>query len=438
MSLSRRAFLGTAAAAAAPYVIPASALGKAGRPSPANRITMGLIGAGGMGMSNLNHFLGLPDAQVVAACDVDLSRKGSGRQGAKEAVERKYGEAMKSGAFKGCDVYKDFRELCARKDIDAVIVATPDHWHALTALEAIRNGKDVYGEKPIVHLWQEGKVLVDTVKEKERIWQTGSQQRSDREFRRAVELVRNGLIGKIKDVEVGLPTGHKKSMGDKNERPIPEGFDYDFWCGPSKMLPFVPARVHFHWRWHLNYGGGQLMDWIGHHNDIAHWSLDMDQSGPTEVEGVGFTPPIDKELYDAPVNYMVICQYPNGVRLTISDSNKMGTRWIGESGWIHVTRGRLEASNPEWTKNDFDPGPWKAYPSSNHRQNFLDCVKSRKPTICPAETSFRSITPGFLGYVSHQLNRKIKWDPIQQKTDDPEAEALLTKVDYRGNWKLGG
>jgi predicted dehydrogenase len=423
-------------------IIPAGALGRAGRPSPAERVTMGIIGCGGMGMANMGSFLGHPDCQVVAVCDVDarrrtkLSTQPYGREPAKEEVEKKYSEDMKGGRFKGCDVYADFRELCARKDIQAVVVATPDHWHALASLEALRNGKDVYCEKPVVHHFAEGLVVLEEVKKRNAIWQTGSQQRSEWNFRHGAELVRNGHIGKVLYVEVGLPKGHLKPIGDAEEQAPPEGFDYDFWCGPSKKLPFIPARVHFNWRWNLNYGGGQLMDWIGHHNDIAHWGLDMDHSGPVEAQAVGFDWSEIPEIYDAPVNYEVKCTYASGVTTSISNKHAMGTRWIGTNGWVFVDRGKQESSVLEWFDKKFDPGPVKLYESNDHRGNFLNGVKSRKTCICPVETALRSITPGFLGYISQKLGRKVKWDPAGMKfVDDPEATKLL-EIKYREPWKL--
>jgi len=434
--LSRRQFLGTATAAvAAPMIVPASVFGRPGRPAPADRITIGLIGCGGQGNSDMGRFLDLPDAQVVAVCDVDSTNV----ENTKKRVEGHYSKKNDKD-FKGCASFKDFRELCARKDIDAVIVATPDHWHYLTAVEAIRNKKDVYGEKPITHVWGEAKQLVEEVKKHERIWQTGSQQRSEFTFHRGAELVRNGVLGKIKEVEVGLPRGrlgHKK--GDEAVTEPPANVDYDMWCGPAPKLPFMKARFHFHWRWNLAFGGGQLLDWICHHNDIAHWGLDEDLGGPLELEAVDWTWPEDKTVFDSPGDYKIISTYAKDIRVTIASDNfvKHGCKWIGENGWVISNRGKIEASNPEWIKPDFDPGPVKLYNSRHHQKNFIECVKSRKPTICPVEVSHHSITPGHLGYVSAKLKRKIKWDPKAEKvTGDDEAMKLLSTVEYRAPWKF--
>jgi predicted dehydrogenase len=441
MKQSRRTFVKQAAAAAlAPTIVPASVFGRSGRPAPSNRITMGLIGCGGMGLSNLSNFLGkFNECQFVAACDVEMLRETKqksrfGAVAAKEQIEKAY--AAKDPNYKGgVDTYKDFRELCARKDIQAVVVATPDHWHALCSLEALRNGKDVYCEKPMTHLFAEGRAVANEVEKRKAVWQTGSQQRSEFNFRRAAEIVRSGLIGKLQHVDVGLPTGHKAAQGDAKVQEPPASLDYDFWCGPSPKLPYIPARNHFHWRWNLAYGGGQLMDWIGHHNDIAHWGMDADTDGPVEVEAVDFTWADDKTLYDAPVDYDVRCTYASGVTTRISNKNTMGTKWTGSDGWVYVTRGKIEASKPEWLAKEFTP-PTKLYTSDDHRKNFLDCVKSREKAIAHAEISHRSITPGHLAYVALAMGKKLKWDPKTETLDDPSAQKKLMEVNYRGDWKL--
>lgn len=447
-TITRRRFIKSATAAtaaiAAPAIVPSSVLGLS-RTAPGNRITIGVIGLGAMGAGNLNNFLGKEDVQVVAVCDVDRehhrdkpSGKGSslGREPARKLVEDFYAaESGKESA--GCDTCTDFRELCARDDIDAVVVATPDHWHALCTLEALRNGKDVYCEKPVTHLFAEGQAVYREVEKRKAVFQTGSQQRSEIRFRVAAEVVLNGLIGKVRSVEIGLPAGHEQPVAEPSTpADPPEGLDYDFWCGPSEKLPYIFARHHRNWRWHYSYGGGQLMDWIGHHNDIAHWGLGMDQSGPEEVEAVGWTFP-ETGIYNAAVDYEVRCKYAGGISSSISSKNTMGTKWIGEDGWVSVDRGKIEASNREWIREKFDRGPVKAYVSLDHHRNFLDCVRSRKPCIAPAETAHRSITPGHLGLVSQAVGRPLKWDAESETvTGDPEAEKLLKTVEYRKPWAL--
>jgi predicted dehydrogenase len=431
--LSRRAFLKTAgAAAAAPYIVPASVFGKN---SPAERVTMGLIGCGGQGNSDMGGFLGMADVQVVAVCDVDTNNV----EKTKKRVEDHYAK-KNDNEYKGCAAFKDFRELCARKDIDAIIVATPDHWHYLTAVEGVRNRKHVYGEKPITHTYMEAKRLVEEVKKNDVIWQTGSQQRSEFTFLRGAELVRNGVLGKITSVEVGLPQGrlgHKKDDAVVSDPPA--NLDYDLWCGPAPKLPYMKSRLHFHWRWNLAFGGGQLLDWICHHNDIAHWGLDEDLGGPLEVEATDFKYPEDKTVWDAPGEYRITCKYAKDIKHTIASDNfvRHGCKWIGENGWVISNRGKIEASNPEWIKKEFDPGTVKLYRTPGHHRNFIESIKTHKPAICPVEVSHHSITPGHLGYLSDKLKRKLKWDPKGEKIiGDPEAQKLLETVEYRAPWKF--
>ena len=436
--LDRRQFLktGALAAVAAPTIIPAAALGQAGKPAPSNRITVGLIGCGARGISVMNSFLNEATAQVVAVCDpYKLHYRGRtkgrelGRQPAAASVGKKYDS-------KPCATHADYRRLCAREDIDAVIVATPDHWHAVQVLEALRNGKDIYCEKPVTHFFGEGQALYREVAKRKAIFLTGSQQRSTANFHRGVELVRNGVIGLMKEVKVGLPKGPTEIRGVATEEDRSKREDYQLWTGPSPLLPYVHARHHQNWRLHLAYGGGQLMDWIGHHNDIAHWGLGEDAGGPTRVKAKNFNwSPVPS--YHAPVQYEVHCEYAGGVRSSIGTHNTMGTRFIGEDGWVYVNRGKLEASNPNWLKPGFVSGDFKAYKSTHHVRNFLDCVKSRKPAICTAETSHRSITPGHLGYVSEALGRALKWDPKnEQIVGDTEADTLLNKMHHRSPWTL--
>ncbi|MDG2123831.1 MAG: Gfo/Idh/MocA family oxidoreductase, partial [Verrucomicrobiales bacterium] len=348
--MKRSEFIKTAAAAiAAPTIIPASALGQGDRPGANSRINLGLIGCGGQGTGDMRNLMNSPDIQTVAVCDPDVNH----RERAKGHVEKYYAENKPSGEYKGCAPYADFRELCARKDIDAVVVGTPDHWHALCTLEALRNGKDVYCEKPITHLFAEGQAVYKEAAKQKAIFQVGSQQRSDTRFRMAAEAVMNGLLGKITEVKVGLPTGRGTDISGKRGEPIPAHVDYDMWCGPSRYLPFHPKRLHWDWRWCLDYGGGQLMDWIGHHNDIAHWGLEMDKSGPVSVEAKNFRY-ADKGMYDQPIDYEVVSEYAGGYTVTMSNRHKMGkdgrsmgTLWTGTDGWVYVDRGRIEASNTD-------------------------------------------------------------------------------------------
>jgi len=445
---SRRKFIQrTAVAIAAPTVVPSSVFGKN---APSNRINMAFVGLGNRGIGVMEAFLKHDDVQGMAVCDVAghhfrrAMRDGKpwrsrdyGLTAGKEVVEKKYAEKKASGAYKGCATYHDFRELVTRDDIDAIQVATPDHWHAIITMAALRAGKDVYCEKPMTHLFAEGQAVYREVAKQKAVFQVGSQQRSDSKFQQGVEIVRNGLLGKISRLEVGLPQGHNQPEGDATPKDPPADLDYNFWCGPSKLLPYMECRCHWSWRWHLNFGGGQLMDWIGHHNDIGHWGLGLENSGPISVESKNWIMP-ETKVYNSAVDYDVISQYEGGIEGIISSRKQMGVKWIGEKGWVHVTRGKITASNEEWAKDGFVAGDWKTYKTVGHQRNFVDCVKSRKETIAPAENGHRSITPGHIAFVSYDLGRKIKWDPTREKViGDDAAQKKLMALPYRGDWKLG-
>lgn len=431
--VSRRTFLAVGAASISmPSIVPNFA-----NAAPGERINVGVIGLGSRGFNLIDDLLAASDAQIVAVCDVDKLHYrdqpwGKGRKfGLKAAQE--YIE-QKSGSRSGVSGYSDYHEVCLREDIDAVIVATPDHWHAICTLGALQNGKDVYCEKPVTHTFREGQTVYQEVANQKAIFQTGSQQRSDWRFRRAVELVRNGHLGRIQSIEVGLPPGYEAPQGDPKVTLPPEHLDYDFWCGPAPKLPYMRARHHRWWRGHRAFGGGVLMDWIGHHNDIAHWALDLDHSGPTRVEAVGWTFP-QTNIYNTPHHYEIRCEYANGTKSSIGNGHSIGTRFVGDEGWAFVTRGKITASRKEWTDPNYDPGQEKVYESDNHMRNFLNGVRSRTACICPAETGHRSITPGHLAYVSQKLNRPLNWNPEEEVViDDSDANKLLQAQDYREPW----
>jgi predicted dehydrogenase len=432
--LNRRNFLRAAGLAfAAPAVFPGLiAIGDDQRAAPFARITLGVVGWGMMGPGNTNAFLSHKDCQVVAACDLDQSHL----EQAVNRINGNYGN-------KDCKAYHDYRELLARPDIDAVMLAVPDHWHALMAVEAARQQKDIYGEKPLARTIAEQQAIVKAVQKNGRIWQTGSWQRSKAPFRKAAEIVRNGLIGKVTRVEVGLPQGHNdfaKTGDKKTPTPPPAQLDYKFWIGPSRMEPYIEARVHKNWRWNYNTGGGQLLDWIGHHCDIAHWGLDCDGGGPFEVEGQGEFPPSDA-VWNTCTRYRITCKYANEVTMIIAGGHKDirgGTKWIGTEGWVWVNRNSYDASNLDWfVQIPEDRYKVKLYRSEDHHRNFLDSVKSRQPTITPVETAHHSTIPGHLGRISMLVKRKIKWDATRESIlDDMEASRFLTRP-YREPWKLG-
>ncbi len=433
--ISRRHFISTTAAAiAAPTIVPSSIFGQ-NRPS--NRITMGIVGWGMQGPENTRAFLGQEDCQVVAACDLDKNHL----KKAVDTINKKYQN-------QDCAAYHDYRELLARKDIDTVMLAVPDHWHALVATEAARQKKDIYGEKPLAKTIAEQQAIVRAVQQNNVIWQTGSWRRSVAAYRRAAEIVRNGLIGKIQRVEVGQLSGFIDFI-QNNERiepnfepskPPPE-LDYETWIGPSKMVPYIQARVHMNWRWNYNTGGGMLMDWIGHYCDIAHWGMDCDRSGPTEIEGHGDFPPKD-DVFNTATKYRIELKYPNDIQMTIAGGYREiqeGPKWIGTDGWIWAGQWGFQCSDPKWKEYKTLPDELrkvKLYESPGHYRNFLDCVKSRQPTVAPVETAHHSAIPGHLGLISMVTGRKIRWDAAKEEIlGDADASKLLTR-EYRAPWKL--
>ncbi|MEE2937499.1 MAG: Gfo/Idh/MocA family oxidoreductase [Planctomycetota bacterium] len=436
--LSRRSVLASSALLAAP------ALGQqaAKNQTQANdHIQVGVIGLGSRGYNLVDALIRHRDkVRIIAVCDVDQKHYrdrtwGTGTSfGLFPGQQRIEAAYDKAGTGTKVDPYSDFRELFDRDDIDAVVIATPDHWHAFCTLQAIKAGKDVYCEKPVTHWFSEGQQVYRQVAKQQTVFQTGSQQRSDWRFRRAVELVRNGHLGQMTKVEVGLPRGYDKPQDNASLAKIPEGLDYDFWCGPATKLPYMRARHHRWWRGHSAFGGGVLMDWIGHHNDIAHWALDT--LGPIEVEAEQWIFPTT-EIYDTPEQYTIRSRYEGGVESTISTRNQAGLKLIGTDGWLRVNRGKLQTSDPRWAKQTFEPGSKRIYHSDDHMENFLDCLRTRKPCIAPAETAHRSITPGHLGYVSQKLGRKLTWDPAREVVlNDQRASDLLATQKYRSPWNV--
>jgi predicted dehydrogenase len=437
VNITRRKFLGDIAKASAgvagaigfPTIVRASALGRSGAAAPSNRIVMAGVGFGMMGFPNMESFLGKDEVQWVAVCDLDKNHLLE----AKDIVDKKYGTT-------DCATYHDFRELLLRRDLDAISLAVPDHWHAILAISSARAGLDIYAEKPLFHELREGRAMCEAVKRYGRVWQTGSWQRSVENFHRACELVRNGRIGKVRRIEVGLPSGHfdfAKTFGQEAITPAPPELDYDFWVGPAPYAPYCKARVHMNWRWNMDFGGGQLMDWIGHHGDIAHWGMGWDYAGPVEVEGRGEFP--KQGIYNSALSYYITAVYPDGTPMIIAGGHpeiRGGTKWIGDYGWIWVDRGGFETSPAGLVHEVIGPNEIKLTESRDHYQNFLDAVRSRGLTIAPCEVAHRSASVGYLGVIAIELGRKLRWDPAAETIiGDPEADRLLGRA-YRQPWVL--
>jgi predicted dehydrogenase len=429
-TLSRRRFLQGTAAAAVGFPLLA-AEDKTKKPA-SDRLTLGFIGMGTMNRGHLGHFLGQKDVQVLAVCDVDTTR----REAAKATVEKRYADATKSGAYKGCTAYNDYRDLLKRDDIDAVVIATPDHWHAILAIDACEAKKDVYCEKPLTLTIHEASAMIDAVRKFNRVLQTGSQQRSDREFRTAVEYVRSGRIGKVKmvKVDVGGPSKPCDLPAEKDE----PGLDWDRWLGPAPKRPYnsvlSPRGVHTHfpnWRNYREYSGGMMTDWGAHHFDIAQWGLDMDNSGPVEI-----IPPDDPKA-DRGVRYL----YSNGVEVVHANSG--GVLFIGSDGEILVNRGKLEARRGEkkGKPEDVLGGPLTEkdvhlYKSPGHQRDWLNCVRSRKRPLCDVEIGARSVTVCHLGNLAYWHHKKLRWDPKKWEFVDGAGENKWLDRDRREGYQL--
>jgi len=424
---TRRQFLKSTAAlaVAAPNLLPSAVWGAATGPN--DRLTLGFIGMGKQSQHLLNGFIHKKGTQVLAVCDVDTTR----RENAKKTVDDYYAQQKDKGSPNGCATYTDFRELIARKDIDAVVVATPDHWHALVVVAAADAGKDIYCEKPLSLTIYEARAMVKAVRRNNRICQTGSMQRSSREFLRACSLVRNGRIGKVKQAIVGV--GAPSKWCDLPEEKMEPGLDWNFWLGPAPMRPYnsvlSPRGVYDffpNWRNYREYSGGMMTDWGAHHFDIAQWALGMDDSGPVEI-----IPPEDANAR-SDVRFL----YANGVEM-IHDSNApSGVKFIGTEGTIFVGRGKFESQPESLGEVPLDSLPTKLYASDDHLQDWLNCVASRKLPICDVEIGCRSVTVCHLGNLAYWHHRKLKWDPkAEQFIGDPEANTWLNPP-KRAPWKV--
>ncbi len=446
MPFSRRSFLKRAAAAAAtPFILPSHIW--AAETEPNSRLTMGFVGMGTQNRGLLGGFLGQPTTQVLAVCDVDTSRRDS----AKKRVDEFY--AKQPGRGDECAAYKDFREITGRKDIDAVCIATPDHWHTIITLAALKAGKDVYCEKPLTHNIHEAVEVMKAVDAHQRVLQTGSMQRSSKEFRVACELVQNGAIGKIERVECQF--GDPGIPCDLPEEPMEPGLDWDFWVGPAPMRPYnselSPRGLHKHfpnWRAYREFGGGMVTDWGAHHLDIAQWGLGMDASGPVEI-----LPP---EKPGAKRGAKLV--YANGV--VVEHKDGFGVHFHGTEGEIQVNRGRFTfkrgdemiasfTGNKEKDKKTscaaevqkaerafLKDAKIQLYVSKDHLWDFLDCVKSRKKPITSEQVGGHSAICCHLINQAYYHGQKLKWDPAKFEFVDGTGDPKWLSRDYRSPWSV--
>ncbi len=428
--VTRRGFLKkaaavTGAAAAFPYIVASSALGRAGDVVPSNRITMGFIGVGshGIGM-NLRTFLGQPDCQAVAVCDVDVNQINKARA----LVNQRYGN-------KDCASYKDFRDVVARDDIDAVMISTPDHWHVPMSLAALRAGKDVECEKPTLTV-REGRVLVETAERYGRVFQWSTEDRAVYEYHRMCELVRNGRIGKVRTIRVELPSG-PHNPGNPKPMPVPKGLDYDMWLGPAPWAPYTGKdQLPYQWRWILDYSGGQLADWGAHLLDGAQWGNDSEHTGPVEVEGKGVF--CEGGVYNTAKQYEIEYKYADGVKMIVKSGNPSlrfegSEGWIGNVGW----RAPLQAEPKSILSSQIGPNETHLYTcKAGEQRNFLDCIKSRKACYFPPEIGQRCFAIAHIGNISMMLGRKLRWNPQKEEfVNDEQANRMLSRS-MRSPWHL--
>ena len=427
--LSRRSFLKRSAMlAAAPLVLPSRVFGQN---APSNRINVGIIGVGAQGRFHFSNLIKNSDVQIIGICDVDSSRA----QHFADAANASYGTKNETGAAKGCKAFKDFREMLAMPGLDAVFIATPNHWHSVISVAACRAGKDVYCEKPLADTIYESRAMADAAAQYGAIFQTGSMQRSDNTFRFASELVRNGKIGQVKEVWVSIG-GPPKLFCDLPEDPCPPTIDWDFWCGPSLYRPYskvlAPDSWNYpgfpNWRGYSQYGGGGQSDWGAHHFDIAQWGLGMDESGPVEVTFHG---------ENAKPRYTYV--YASGIKMFVGEGAPgAGTTWVGEGGKVGVNRGALLYTEPANLADiRLKPSEIHLYESKDQFQNFIACVKSRRQPICTAETGHRTSSVCAMGLIAARMpGVTLKWDPKAERfTNSDDANRLLRR-EMRAPWTV--
>jgi predicted dehydrogenase len=433
---SRRQFLQSTALAAGavafPHVIPSTALGAADRDAASERIVMASIGLGTRGTELTRAFLTHNDVQVIAVCDVLESQ----RQKAKNIVDEHYGN-------KDCVTYNDFREVCGRRDIDAVCIATPDHWHVLVSLEAARHGKDMYTEKALGLSVAWDQALREACHKYGTVFQWGTQQRSDRQFRFGCELARNGRLGKLHTILVGVP--YDFAVPNQPAQPVPPGLDYDMWLGPAPWAPYTYQRCrpwtkeesYSNWYHISDYCLGGIGGYWGvHHVDIGQWGHGTDGTGPVEIEGTAVFP--KDGLADCATSWKVTHKYADGITMVYMDEAqyKHGVTFQGTEGWVHITRQGIWAEPQSLLTSTIGPDEVHLTESKGHQRDFLDAVKTRGPTICPIDVAVRTDTICHLTDICTRLGRKLRWDPQKEDfVNDPEASRRLRRP-MRSPWHL--
>lgn len=439
--MSRRDMLkASAIGLAAPWILSSCGTVRGARRSPSETIRIGCIGTGRMGRGDRNNVLRqglLPEvnARVVAVCDADLNRALL----AKAEIEKFYAENAPDEPRARIAIYSDYRDLLARSDIDGVTISTPDHWHAFHAIAAANAKKDIYLQKPLTYAINEGKALVRAVRRNGVILQTGSQQRSEANFRQACQIVRNGRLGKLREIRVTLPAD--QGTGKPDPMPVPENLDYDMWLGPAPEAPYTEHRVHPQ----KGFGRpgflqverhclGMITGWGSHMFDIAQWGHGDEHLGPVEVQATAEFP--DRGLFDVHTRFEAEAVYADGVRL-VSATDSPGVRFTGDDGWLFVGRGKLEAHDPALLKEDRSQDPVQLYVSNHHMRNFLESMRTRKDPVCAVEIGHRSNSICVMTHIAMKLGRKLRWDPRAERfIDDDEANAMLSPAYRDSSWKI--
>jgi predicted dehydrogenase len=443
-SLSRREFIRSSAAltaaVAVPTILPSSVFGAN---APSKRITLGIIGCGNQSTVDIPEWLKNDDCQIVAVCDVNRASRGYkndkqflGWEPQRDFVNQAYAKQTTSGIFKGVTAYTNFREVLARPDIDAVAIIAPDHWHAVMTVLAARAGKDIYCQKPLTLTVAEGRDMIAAVRKHRRVLQTGSQYRSHAIMRRACELVRNGRIGKLERVETYVAENNFKGPGPGwKEMPVPPNFDYDQWLGPAPKVPYHQDRCFYRFRFITDYSGGQTTNFGCHSNNVAHWAMNMDHTGPVEIEDLGAEFPEKGDLFNTATKVAFRARYENGVVLDCkTDKLSFGATFHGTEGWLRVLSRGITSGPESIAKSPIGPAEFHLPVSENHYRNFLDCVKSRQEPMEPVEIGHRTASLCHLGNLAMQLQRKIKWDPKKEQiVGDAEAAKLLARP-MRAPW----
>lgn len=432
-SLTRRTLLGGAGAGCAAALAPCWATKRlfgAEKPvPPSERITIGLIGVGRQAHHyNIKQFLEMPDVQVVAICDVDSWRL----EQAKAQVEKHYAASARDGVYRGCDIYHDFREILEREDVDAVMISAPDHWHVPMAVRAVEAGKDVCCEKPLTRSIAEGRILSDAVRRHGRVFRTDSEFRSLQYFHRAVELVRNGRLGKPQRIDVGVP-GTDEALGPQAEIPVPSELDYAMWLGPAPEAPYTVKRVHPPrdfgrpgWMRNRDYCDGMITNWGAHLCDIAQWGNGTDRSGPVEIEGTGHYPPREG-LWNVLLSFDLQYRYANGVIMTYR-TDKAYVRFVGSEGTIYGEYPRGLTAEPASLLEEAIGPDEHHWPLKPEKRDFIDAVKNRGETLADAEVGHRTMSVCHLGEIAIQTGRKLSWDPDEERfTNCDEAIRMLSK-----------